>query len=221
MAGHGKKHQEEESGESAPLWMITFSDMASLLMAFFVMLTTFSTFGPEESAKLRGIRQVALTANYGFFQNTPKTSVATNKASTESLKGSEKPTLEPKSQGFGKSPKDLQDFRTRKVFLMQSSLAFMANSTTLSPQGREFLDTLALFIKEVPSRIIICENGPQINNTNADFGISRSLVILKHLVEQGISADFCNIGAIGISSPENFRKERMLEIVLLDEGLTK
>jgi outer membrane protein OmpA-like peptidoglycan-associated protein len=33
----------EEKGESAPLWIISFADMISLLMAFFVMLLTMAT----------------------------------------------------------------------------------------------------------------------------------------------------------------------------------
>jgi flagellar motor protein MotB len=33
----------EEAGEKAPFWMISFSDMISLLMAFFIMLLTLST----------------------------------------------------------------------------------------------------------------------------------------------------------------------------------
>ncbi len=34
---------KEEAGEKAPLWMISFADMISLLMAFFVMLLTMAT----------------------------------------------------------------------------------------------------------------------------------------------------------------------------------
>ncbi|HBG78043.1 MAG TPA: hypothetical protein DDW84_04230 [Phycisphaerales bacterium] len=38
-----KAPPKEEKGESAPLWIISFADMISLLMAFFVMLQTMAT----------------------------------------------------------------------------------------------------------------------------------------------------------------------------------
>jgi hypothetical protein len=54
----------EEKGECAPLWIISFADMISLLMAFFVMLLTMST---AKSGKLcnegEGIFEQTL---YGF-----------------------------------------------------------------------------------------------------------------------------------------------------------
>lgn len=54
----------EEKGECAPLWIISFADMISLLMAFFVMLLTMST---AQSGKLanegEGVFEKTL---YGF-----------------------------------------------------------------------------------------------------------------------------------------------------------
>jgi len=219
MAENGKKQQEEESGESAPLWMITFSDMASLLMAFFVMLTTFASFGPEETNVIQGIGRAALLPNYGVFAHPPRKGVVkVVKSASQAQKGSETPTLE-QQPGGGFKRRDLQDFRNRKVFLIASKLVFVANGVTLSAQGKDFLDTLAVFVQEVPNRIIISESGAE--NSNLSFGIGRSMIVLKYLTAKGVPQDKCNIAAVGISPPENFQNERMLEIVLLDEGVAK
>ncbi len=38
-----KQHHEEESGEKVPIWIISFADMITLLLSFFVMLQTMAT----------------------------------------------------------------------------------------------------------------------------------------------------------------------------------
>jgi len=218
MSEKAKKPQEEESGESAPLWIVSFADMISLLMAFFVMLTTFASFGPKESEVIRGIQKVAIQPNYGMFASRPKSAMGPkSKALPQNESGSEKPTLEQNSDKTGMKETPENDFRNKKVFLFESKVAFWANGTSLSKDGRDFLDTLALFIREMPSRIIISESDA-VGNVN--FGISRAIVVMNYLVEKGISADSCNISAKSISPPENFGGERMLEIVLLDKGIS-
>jgi outer membrane protein OmpA-like peptidoglycan-associated protein len=61
-----KKPVQEEKGERAPLWIISFADMISLLMAFFVMLMTMTT---EQSGKLcntgKGMETFEMTL-FGF-----------------------------------------------------------------------------------------------------------------------------------------------------------
>jgi outer membrane protein OmpA-like peptidoglycan-associated protein len=219
MAEKPKQQQEEESCESAPLWIISFADMISLLMAFFVMLTTFASFGPAESAEITGIAKIALLPNYGWFSSHPKTAIGPKtKAVAQAEQGSEKPTLEQRSDGMGLSETVPKDFRSYKVFLLESRIAFWANGTTLSREGRNFFNALASFVSKVPSRIIISESGP---DNKIDFGITRSIVVMKYLVDKGISADYCNISTEGMSPTETFKGERMLEIVLLDESAVK
>jgi chemotaxis protein MotB len=48
MAAKKRKQSEEEPAGGAPEWIVTFSDMVSLLVTFFVMLMSFSTMDDRE-----------------------------------------------------------------------------------------------------------------------------------------------------------------------------
>jgi outer membrane protein OmpA-like peptidoglycan-associated protein len=172
--GKHKPKQEEESGEGAPLWIISFADMMSLLMAFFVMLSTFSGFGPSEAEQLQKAVKATLGGSYhgGWHQQRSRTAVGyQSPAAGQPGKGSEKPTLQ---DGEGRGlMKETQagDFRKRKVFLIESSQVFWGNGTTLSPGGRDFLNALATYVGKVPGRLVITENGP------ADGGEDREAAV--------------------------------------------
>ncbi len=211
--------QEEERGEGAPLWIISFADMISLLMAFFVMLSTFSSFGPTEAAKLTDVAGAALSANYGWHSKQPRESMGKRAQTTgQTEEGSEKPTLEKQPNNKSIAPRESKDFKTHKVFLIESKKIFWSDGTTLSADGRKFLNTLAFFAKKLPCRIVISENGP---GNDAELGIYRSIIVVEHLGRNGISKDRCNIAAKGTLPNENFEAERMLEITLLDESTYK
>jgi len=214
-----RKQQEEESGEGAPLWIISFADMISLLMAFFVMLSTFSSFGPAESAQLKGIVKVALSSNYGWHRRYVATEMGPEvTAPGQTERGSEKPTLEKVSFGNSIAETEPKDFRTHKVFLIESGKVFWFSGVTLSAQGRDFLNTLASFVNKIPSRIVISENGP---GNNSELGIFRSIVVVEYLVSKSASKNRFSIAAKGMLPEENFKTKRMLEITLLDESTYK
>jgi flagellar motor protein MotB len=216
-----RKQQEEESGEGAPLWIISFADMISLLMAFFVMLATFSGFGPGETAKLQRITKVALAPNYygGWFKYSPRAAIGPQAIKPGQFeKGSEKPTFEEAtSKGLLAETKP-EAFRTRKIFLIESKKMFWAAGTTLSKDGHDFLNILASFVNKLRDRIVINENGP---GDDSELGIFRAIVVVKYLTSKGISKNRFSIAAKGMLPEENFRPERMLEITLLDESTYK
>jgi chemotaxis protein MotB len=216
-----RKQQEEESGEGAPLWIISFADMISLLMAFFVMLSTFSGFGASETEKLQRVTKAALAPNYygGWFKNSPQAAMGPQAlAAGQFEKGSEKPTLEEATGKCLLAETKPEDFRNRKIFLIESKKTFLAAGTALSVDGRDFFDILASFISKIPDRIVVSENGP---GDNFELGVLRAIRAVRYLASRGISIDRCCIGTKGMLPDENFNTERMLEIALLDESKYK
>jgi len=211
---------EEESGESAPLWMVSFADMMSLLMAFFVMLATFSSFGPSEAAKVRTAVQSMLLPNFGGWHRFPPREALGQQAPAAGQfeKGSEKPTLD-QIQGKGMMAEtQAGDFRTHRVFVIESNKVFLGSGTALSPEGRDFLNTLAFLAVQLPGRIVLSETGP---GRDPDLGLLRAVAVIQYLAGKSISKDRCSIGVQGMLPEQTSDTERRLEIVLLEEGTYK
>ncbi len=55
----GRKKPEEEVRRGCPVWIITFSDVISLLVTFFVLILTFSTLEEQEFKRIAGSLQGA------------------------------------------------------------------------------------------------------------------------------------------------------------------
>lgn len=217
------KAQEEESGESAPLWIISFADMISLLMAFFVMLSTFSSFGPKESEKFRTVTKYALMPNCGWHSRAPQSAVTpTLVAAGDGTTGSEKPTLETKSNNKGLKEGHSPDYKTARVFTAESSKIFIAKGRALSPNGQEVLGALALYLQKVPGQIVIYVKGA--NNRGAVqpdesdvLSISRAIIVLGYLESKGIPKERCTISSATMLEGQTIGGEGRLEVVLADE----
>ena len=49
-----KKQRPADDGPEVPEWIVTFSDMISLLVTFFVLIMTFSSLEEDDVIKVKG-----------------------------------------------------------------------------------------------------------------------------------------------------------------------
>jgi chemotaxis protein MotB len=229
--GRPKKEAPAEEVAGAPLWMVTFSDCMNLLLTFFVLLVTFSSFGPEKEEGIVNFGSAMRSAfgtplDAGGRQDHRSMVENRRVVNTEQPEsGSERPTNS-QSPGArnGSLNEDLQaaDYRKHKVFLIPSRKVFLGRGRALSSDGRYFLAVMAAFLREVPGSIVISENGP---DDNLDLGLSRALLVQQHLISlENLGQERLSIAAESIAPPEGadggasayHRQERMLEIVLLE-----
>jgi len=230
MARAGKQVEEDEA-PGAPEWMVTFSDCMTLLLTFFVLLLSFSSFDDKVFRKLRVIFMDALPSTSQSKELIRDAVLPTEQIEmTPALgEGSEKPTL---LKGLDDNVREETpaDFRSRKVFSISSEKVFWGNGTLISAEGRRIMTTMASFLEEVPSRVVICENGPAGQGGAEQLGLSRAWAVLEYLTNsQNLDKNWFSISAASTLAQEGLRSgepsrasmksERTLEIILLERSI--
>jgi len=226
------KKVESDEEQGAPEWMVTFSDCMTLLLTFFVLLLSFSSFDNRVfrslkvgySTALTTVSQVRRSDRDAFLYLPPVKHIA------ELRKGSEKPTSsETLHDGLLEETKII-NLNTGIAFLISSKKLFWAQGATLSPEGRDIMDLMTPFLKGSPSRIVICENGPANDQTSKYFGLPRAWAVIEYLTkERNLNSDRFSISAEGTLAKKNLGKgrlsqessetERTIEIALLQRSI--
>ncbi len=228
-----RKQVEEDEAPGAPEWMVTFSDCMTLLLTFFVLLLSFSSFDDKVFRKLRVIFMDALpvpsTSQSKELSRDAVLPTEQIEMTPDLAEGSEKPTL---LKGLDNNLREETpaDFRRRKVFSVSSEKIFWGNGALISAEGRRIMTTMASFLEEVPSRVVICENGPAGKGASEQLGLSRAWAVLEYLTSsQNLDKNWFSISAGSTLAQEGLRNdepsraslksERTLEIVLLERSI--
>ena len=213
-----KMAQEEEGGgEGAPLWIISFADMISLLMAFFVMLSTFSAYDKDGKHKFDAVIHNALLPFGGAFKTAPKNSLSMNcPTSGEIRQGSERPSSGKDLQSRAVQKTSSQDYLRYKVFLIPASSMFYARGDALTIEGRRWLDTLTHYLERVPGKVLVSEQGPE---TAEESHLRRTIVVAKYLADKGMASDRLNVSSRGTMPESYFQQKEMLEVCLLKQEI--
>ncbi len=223
---------DEDAPAGAPAWMTTFSDCMTLLLTFFVLLLSFSSFD-----------EVSLVQLFGALRRRPQPSISDNAQVTDDTivrerdtvvdrtdKGAEKPAS--KKLERVRNPKESEPvvetdaYHDERVFYIPTGRLFWGNGNVLTTRGQEYLEKIAIFMRLVPCKVIV----GQMNSSRskpagadiADSGLIRSSAVVKFLTQQqGLSASRFCVCPTRPSPSQKFRSESVMQIKLLAKDLTQ
>jgi hypothetical protein len=171
-AGHGGAHgggheQAEEAGESVGIWYVSFADMITLLLAFFVMLSAFSSYDnksiemiQEASAYARSYPHTLSVwdATGGQSVVTPVNESRMPTAGTQQTAVSAA-TIPPPEEPLGSA----LAYKDRKVIAIAADALFLGRTACLSQDGKRDLDLLVTYLRaRPPGRVhISCSPPPE------------------------------------------------------------
>jgi len=209
---------EEEEGGGAPEWMVTFSDCMTLLLTFFVLLLSFCGFGENVleglsasfAKELPSIWPANAIQQESMWKDEQISSMEKADEGTETRNAATE-----ESSNFMREKKPL-DFRNLKVFSVRSDSFFWGNGTAISGAGREMLDTFAVFLRSVPSRVVISETGPA---GTGQMGLDRAWSVFEYMTKKGgLKKEMFSITTSTMTVRSN-QEQRTLDITLLDRSV--
>lgn len=210
---------EPDVEQGAPEWMVTFSDCMTLLLTFFVLLLSFSSFSDKSDAK----KCVVIHEGQASVSDKRKDDnealasrdIVNHVKSNE--RGSEKPTLDEGKAANLNNGTNMADFQGKNVFIVPSEEIFWAKGYAISASGKNMLKNIANFFKQVNGNIIISENSPN------SQGLKRAWAVVEYFNSQQMPTERFSITSISTLPQKNLGKSRnndlTVEIVLLDRSV--
>lgn len=229
---------EEEEEKRGGEWILTYADMVTLLLTFFVLLFSMSTLDKQQFTENFSAIKAAL-AGKEVSQTTSKITAKEASVLVEQIQMRRQ--IEQAQQRVFQDVKLLQTTQgvegmvsakldKGKITLrMPSEVLFDPGSATLKPEGREVIMRMKNFFIKFPDQMInikgytddvLPQQGSRFQD-NWELSAMRAVNVLRLLVSLGISPN--RMTATGLAdldplfpnnSPENRQKNRRVEFVL-------
>lgn len=221
MPPEAQPKPEESAAGGVPAWMVTFSDCMTLLLCFFVLLLTFSSFDEVKLDKLGGaFRNIASESIFPHERTIKDAIVPPVEAPIDhTQEGSERPTTD--RHGEINNPKrlttlvDKTAYSDRKVIMISSETLFYGRGSSLTTEGKTNLRLVASFIRRLPCKVTIGES-----NHEGEVSLQRAWAILDFLTStETLDEDLFSISAGNCAPGDRPDGEATMEIVLLARDL--
>ena len=223
----------KKSEPGAPAWMVTFSDMVTLLLTFFVLLLSMANMDKvkfrEAASSIRGA--------FGVMSGSNPTSISPpSVVEFAPIEDDYTARLYQRVQAVLARLKldreiELVKDRGAVVLRIKDSILFAAGGSTLRPEAHPVLAKIAEMVRPLPLSLRIeghSDDTPTGNNefSNWDLSVARSIAVLKFLGKENLlPLDRMSSVGYGAQKPlvpnisaENRAMNRRVEFVLESVG---
>ncbi|AZO94048.1 flagellar motor protein MotB [Halocella sp. SP3-1] len=230
------QRKKEEGNNGSPAWMVTFSDLMTLLLVFFVLLYSFSVMDIEKFEGFMSAFQAQLGVLDGGKTINDESLVA---------RGNIAQRFNPSLQNFNKVMGEMSTYIEQEglndrvemelterglVVRLTGQVLYDVGKAELKVGGKNLLDEIAKLLKDIPNDIMVeghTDNWP-INNedfpSNWELSTTRATNVVRYFMEN-TEIEPSRLMAAGYSeyrplfendTVEHRAKNRRIEIVILN-----
>jgi len=200
---NNRKKKEEEEGGGTPSWMVTFSDLATLLLTFFVLLLTMSTLDDKTFRSLfRNFTSSCGILNFKEYEEISRPKHTLIEAINETLKDSlmikrkdelPRDIISEKDEEFLKemgSALIIENFQNGFKLVFGHQLLFPSGGAEIREEIKPLLGQIATFIRASSYQIYIDGHTDNIPirsvkyPSNEDLSLARSFNVMNYLVSE-------------------------------------
>lgn len=204
---------EDDDPPGVPEWVVTYGDMMSLLLTFFIMLVSMSEIKDEgkNRAALNALNQRfgptdGLSGVMGrtFAENSAlEHSVSQGSVSRTGLEKNDRD-----ASGPGGAEEAVEEVNSGEVVTIGGVVTFGQYQVDLSDQTRAELDRIIESVRKHPERIMVrghafaepVRKKPQFRNQH-DLSFARAHSVAKYLMDRKISSERILVSAAGDAEP--------------------
>lgn len=230
------KRVEDESKENQDRWLLTYSDMITLLLIFFIVMYTISNINASKFSQIASTLSKTFNGSNYIIGQYSGQSIVSGTIVKESNLGK----IQSQLNSFVKDNKlqgMVSDYIDERglVISLQDALLFDLGSADVHPDEKGTLMKIGSMLKDLPNQIRVegfTDNIP-INNSkfhsNWELSVIRATNVLKILVDEAQIAP-SRISAVGYgeyrpivpnTSDENRRLNRRVDIVIMNMEYNK
>jgi chemotaxis protein MotB len=229
-----KAKAPEPVGESAPMWIVSFADLVTLMMSFFVVLYAMKQGGTKQQIQVAA----ALKATFDPAYDPPVDSNSEFDQAYRHYRGKPGPQTDPTPGQNAKTAKgakganpDVETIRPGKDIVTGGKILFDAGDLKLSPESLDVIQQIADHVKGLNNVLMIKghvsadEIALHPDDPNG-FGLSyqRAVLVADALVKDGIDRRVLRpvaCGAFepvktGVYDPDSLHQNRRVEVFTTD-----